>query len=1018
MSPSSPSTPVNVLAALVVAAGLITLAYGQPRPPDELPNRIPRAAPYVTAEAEAVPPPFERYWKENHNPGKCATCHGRIFSEWNGSMMSNAWRDPGWRGAFLLVARLTSTAGNCDLPNPPDGTERARLNPFANGDCSASFDIGTAQHHTSRPGSLLDGFCAQCHMPTNFVDNVTLAGVSTDPSGLEHGRLDPKFNPTSDNGTGLAFATLESQLRNTDSGKRGIFCAACHTVADTREMPFGNYRKSDHPYQPVVDGVDRARPPAPEAASLGFAVGAGSYRLSPRAIGNALFLGPLSVAPRGQRVDPYLSGVFKTDVPYQQGAFAGHKGAYQSLHERAEFCSACHDVTNPLTIQNRLGKWVGGFPIERTYTEWSGSRYADRSGNKNFDPRFKRDCQTCHMQQDFGQPGTAQTLYHGGQPVPPLSGSPKNDGPTRPIFFSHHFIGGNTYIDRMVGADVDEYGSPESYPQLSTFSFTSADPKSVYNNAYFTNVSARGSMTQHSRLAWDRLRNVLDLDLSGPQTAAPGTRAPLQVVVTNSGSGHDFPSGFPEGRDAWVAVRAFDLATGAELPIYDSFWKRTSKGVGYLTSADLPKDPRYPNCVEELPAGSPDPYAVQFKAVASLGDGCPTLELPYATPLNLVVNKNGLPIDEHGKVIDRENPRGLPQFRDVDGDGDLFDDSYLADTRLRPLPHPGATAKLDRYSVVIPPGTRGPVAVTAAVYYQSFEAIVAKKFLGNLADLNTDSVLQTCVLGGACDGRTPSVEPAVVEGAPPVPMEVRNWVIDVQGGAPATDPPAVRTYPVAGASEVYQDVVVKASFSAPVQGMNPESFTLTDERGARVPAFVDQIGDGTWALFPHQVFLAGGKTYTARLAAGICDFNRNCTKKELAWSFTTAAQRGQGKGDTSVPLGFVSPGTPAPAAAAVAPSPAPAVLSVSPTTAKGEVTVTFSEPVMNVTDLTLHLTAGDCGSPGAPVAGRLSGDAHGERWTFTPAKAVRPAAGYCLTVTSGVYDLQGQSLQAFRRHVE
>jgi hypothetical protein len=46
---------------------------------------------------------------------------------------------------------------------------------------------------------------------------------------------------------------------------------------------------------------------------------------------------------------------------------------------------------------------------------------------------------------------------------------------------------------------------------------------------------------------------------------------------------------------------------------------------------------------------------------------------------------------------------------------------------------------LNRYSVVIPAGTAGPVAVTAAVYYQSFEAIVAKKFLGNLADTDTTS---------------------------------------------------------------------------------------------------------------------------------------------------------------------------------------------------------------------------------------------------------------------------------------
>jgi len=31
-----------------------------------------------------------------------------------------------------------------------------------------------------------------------------------------------------------------------------------------------------------------------------------------------------------------------------------------------------------------------------------------------------------------------------------------------------------------------------------------------------------------------------------------------------------------------------------------------------------------------------------------------------------------------------------------------------------------------------------------------------------------------------------------------------------------------------------------------------------------VAASVHQIGDGTWGLFPDQVFLKGGETYTAR----------------------------------------------------------------------------------------------------------------------------------------------------------
>src|SRR5207244_10997881 len=104
------------------------------------------------------------------------------------------------------------------------------------------------------------------------------------------------------------------------------------------------------------------------------------------------------------------------------------------------------------------------------------------------------------------------------------------------------------------------------------------------------------------------------------------------------------------------------------------------------------------------------------------------------------------------------NPPARPISRDLNGNGDLFDDAFLRDTRLRPLPHAGANVTLDRYSVVVPLGTAGPIAVSAAVYYQSLEAIVAKKFLGNLVDTDTAFLLEPCVRGGPGDGRVPSVE--------------------------------------------------------------------------------------------------------------------------------------------------------------------------------------------------------------------------------------------------------------------
>jgi hypothetical protein len=907
---------LRALTLVVTALGVSAFVSRQKDPPGDVPNRIPEAPPYVTAEAQVFPPPYEEYWQTQNHPGQCASCHQKIFDEWNGSMMSNSWRDPVWRAAFLLLSKAVSTNGSCAVPEPPDHTEKASPNPFAlPGQCASAFDIGGKKVTVSRPGSLLDSFCSRCHMPTNYVDNFSLKDIETDPHGIESGHVDLKFNPTSDNGTGIAFATLESQFRNTESGKAGIFCAVCHSYVSTRETPFHNYEKTADAYVPALANKPR-REILPEgqadifgvsdiaSPTLGYAVGAGAYRLSPHAIVTPARVGPLTAGPPPAGPDRNTSTVFGQEVAYQQMDTSKHQGFHSAMYVRAEMCAACHDVTNALPIKNTLGRFVGGFPIERTYTEWLSSRYADRPGNRNFDPKFKRDCQSCHMQQDYGQPGTAQTLYQeDGKPLPIPYEPLATDGKPRPKF-THHFVGGNAFVPHLIGKDVDATGNVAPYPELSAYSFSSADHKSPYGRGFWTHLERKGAYAQQERLAWDRLRHVLTMNLAAPASAQAGAKVPFSIAVANTGSGHDFPTGFPEGRTAWLAVHAYDLGTGKELPIHDAEWNRTSIGIGGLTTEEL-VDPNFPGCNWKIPPGSADPYAPQWKAIASLGDGCPTLDLPYAAPLNMIVNGDGLPIDATGRVVDAvTNPRGLPQFKDVDGDGDHFDDSFLRDSRFRPMPHADAIKQIDRYAVEIPAGTVGPVAITAAVYYQSVEAIVAQKFLGNMVDTNNDFVLQPCVLGGLCDGRVPHTEPPVVEGAPPVPMVVRNQVVSIEGAPTDRGIPRLAVYPSPSATGVYQDAVVKVSFSEPVRGVDARRFTLADARGVPVPAWVDQIGPGTYGLFANRVMLEAGTTYSARLAAGVCDGAGNCTPQDFSWTFTIATDPEHAAGNTAIPAGF------------------------------------------------------------------------------------------------------------------
>src|SRR3954451_18116795 len=259
-------------------------------------------------------------------------------------MMSNSWRDPVWRAAFLLLARAVSTNGECDTPTPPDGTPKATHNPFAlPGQCASAFDIGDGKFTVSRPGSLLDAFCSRCHMPTNYVDNVPLRNVKLDAAtGIETAVVDPKFNPTSDNGTGVAFATLDAQFRNTESGKTGIFCAVCHSFAATRDTPFHNYQRAGNEYNPAVGTEarqdilpvikqDMFQVADPTKRNLGYSVGAGAYRLSAHAITTGERFGPLAANDPPSPMDKNTGKVFGQDIPFQHMDPQKHRGFHQAM---------------------------------------------------------------------------------------------------------------------------------------------------------------------------------------------------------------------------------------------------------------------------------------------------------------------------------------------------------------------------------------------------------------------------------------------------------------------------------------------------------------------------------------------------------------------------------------------------------------------------------------------------------------------------------------------------------------
>ncbi len=225
--------PFALLAAGSTAA-LVALSFRPVASRDELPNRIPRPAPYVTAEAKQFPPPYEEAWEGPHNPGRCATCHARIFDEWNGSMMSNAWRDPaGGRPSCWRPGRLRPI-GDCEAPAPPDGTARRRATTR-----SRAERLRVALRHRHRPRHpgraparswTASARAATCRPTTSTTSPCATSSTTRLPAGSTR-RSIPSSTPPRTTAPASPSLPWTPSSATPSRARRGIFCAVCHSFA-------------------------------------------------------------------------------------------------------------------------------------------------------------------------------------------------------------------------------------------------------------------------------------------------------------------------------------------------------------------------------------------------------------------------------------------------------------------------------------------------------------------------------------------------------------------------------------------------------------------------------------------------------------------------------------------------------------------------------------------------------------------------------------------------------------------
>jgi hypothetical protein len=223
-----------------------------------------------------------------------------------------------------------------------------------------------------------------------------------------------------------------------------------------------------------------------------------------------------SQPPTSDANAPYLGNaqlVFDVSTtyhgPYDDSPFVpAHDVLFDPFVARddSRLCGQCHQVENPDEhLYDSAGHDTGRpFPLDTTFEEWQQSSFSSGAGAKS--------CQGCHMPLETGS-------------YPVGSGAGNRDAPPR-----HDFVGGNEWGPALLKA---------AFPGLR-------------DDAYdYTRAATQAN-----------LRVAAALEITAlPTEGSAGGDIDLKVRVTNK-TGHKFPTGYADGRRAWLEIAVVD-ATGA-----------------------------------------------------------------------------------------------------------------------------------------------------------------------------------------------------------------------------------------------------------------------------------------------------------------------------------------------------------------------------------------------------------------------------------------------------------------------
>jgi hypothetical protein len=221
---------------------------------------------------------------------------------------------------------------------------------------------------------------------------------------------------------------------------------------------------------------------------------------------SSVFHVPVPGDPEPTIYGPYY-GSDELDAPASMRLIKSpHRSRHADYFTQARLCGNCHDVFSP-----------DGFRIEEAFSEWRNGPYA----------RAGITCQNCHMGPVPGRPFKQEQL-----PKDYIVDTTLFPNAPKRYRSNHRFTG----------------------PDYSLLAAFGQSDLGLDNEAF----AALGAQLEAQRQTL--LRNAARMVVHYPETAASGSTIAIEVAVTNSGAGHNLPTGFAAERQIWLEVIVRDGA--------------------------------------------------------------------------------------------------------------------------------------------------------------------------------------------------------------------------------------------------------------------------------------------------------------------------------------------------------------------------------------------------------------------------------------------------------------------------